>query len=135
MPLNPDAIFAHPFDDRVQTVSAKDAMLYALSIGLGRDPMDLADLRYVCEDDLRMFPTMPVVLGDPGNWMADPKFGVTRQMLVHGTQRLEIFGNLRPDMSMRASNKVIELVDKGPEGGGIVVMQRTLSDSATGAVL
>ena len=34
----------------------KDAMLYALGIGLGQDPEDERQLRYVYERDLLAFP-------------------------------------------------------------------------------
>jgi hypothetical protein len=51
-------------------------MLYALGIGLGQDPLDAQQLRYVYEDNLKTFPTMSVVLGYPGFWMSDPRAGI-----------------------------------------------------------
>ncbi len=134
MPLNSDAILAHLFTPYEQAITDKDAMVFALSVGMGTDPMDLDELPYVYEERLKVFPTLPIVLGHPGPWMADPKFGINRQMLVHGTQRLEILGELRPDAPFVASNRVLELVDKG-DSGAIVVMERTLRDQASGALL
>ena len=133
MPLNAQAILSHRFDRQEQLITDRDAMLFALSVGLGRDPMDAGDLPYVYEEDLRVFPTMPIVLGHPGPWMADPKFAIDRQMLVHGTQRLEVLGELRPGAAFTASNRIVELVDKGPDSGGIIVLERTLHDQASGA--
>ena len=73
MPLNADYILNRPFDAIETTVSDRDAMFYALSIGMGRDPLDAHDLPYVYEKDLRPFPLMPIILGHPGNWMVqDP---------------------------------------------------------------
>ncbi|WP_038207291.1 MaoC/PaaZ C-terminal domain-containing protein [Xenophilus azovorans] len=132
MPLNAEAILAHPFETREQVITDKDAMLFALSIGMGRDPMDTEELRYVYEESLKVFPTLPIVLGHPGPWMADPKLGINRQMLVHGTQHLELLGELRPDVPFTASNRILELVDKGADSGGIIIMERTLHDKATG---
>lgn len=135
MPLNAQAILAHRFDSYEQVLSDRDAMLFALSIGVGRDPLDAAELPYVYEEDLRIFPVIPIVLGHPGPWMADPKFGINRQMLVHGTQRLEVLGELRAGVPYLASNRILELVDKGPDSGGIIVLERMLHDKATGAPL
>lgn len=135
MPLNAAAILAHPFQTHEQVLSEKDAMLFALSIGLGRDPMDANELRYVFEDDLQVFPTQPIVLGHPGPWMVDPVLGINRQMLVHGTQRLELHGDLRPGVPFIASNRVLELVDKGADSGGIIILERSLRDKQSGALL
>lgn len=135
MPLNAQAILAHPFDTYEQVINDKDAMLFALSIGLGRDPMDEGELRYVYEEGLKVFPTLPIVLGHPGPWMADPKFGINRQMLVHGTQRLEVLGELVPGVPFMASNRVLQLVDKGAESGAIIITERTLVDKSSGKPL
>lgn len=135
MPLNAQAILAHRFDTDEQVVSEKDTMLFALSIGMGHDPMDAQELPYVYEEDLQVFPTLPIVLGHPGPWMANPAFGIDRQMLVHGTQRLEIHGQLRPDTPFLASTRVLQLVDKGADSGGIIILERTLRDKASGELL
>lgn len=135
MPLNADAILSHPFPEFEQVLSDKDCMLFALSIGLGRDPMDLEELPFVYEEGLKAFPTLPIVLGHPGPWMVDPKLGINRQMLVHGTQRLEVLSELRPGVPFLASNRILELVDKGADSGAIIVLERTLRDKASGAVL
>ena len=135
MPLNAEAIFAHRFETYEQVISDKDAMLFALSVGMARDPMDAAELPYAYEEDLKIFPTFPIVLGHPGPWMLDEKLGINRQMLVHGTQRLEVHGALRAGTTLLASNRVVELVDKGSDSGGIIVLERTLRDKASGELL
>jgi acyl dehydratase len=135
MPLNADAILAHTFADREEVASERDCMLFALSVGMGQDPLDAAELPYVYEEGLQVFPTMPIVLGYPGPWMAEPRFGVNRQMLVHGTQRLELKGDLRPGRPFIARNRIIDLVDKGADSGAIIVTERTLVDAATGETL
>jgi acyl dehydratase len=135
MPLNADAILAHQFETYEQVITDKDAMLFALSIGLGRDPMDASELPWVYEEGLKVFPTQPIVLGHPGPWMTDPKFGINRQMLVHGTQHLEVLGDLVPGAPFLASNRVLQLVDKGAESGGIIITERTLVDKRSGAPL
>jgi acyl dehydratase len=97
--------------------------------------LDADELGYVYEDGLRIFPTLPIVLGHPGPWMVDPALGINRQMLVHGTQRLELHGELRPGAPFVATNRVLELVDKGADSGGIIILERSLHDKASGALL
>ena len=43
---------AWPFPDVTQKYTANDAILYALGVGLGRDPMDTEELRFVYEDGI-----------------------------------------------------------------------------------
>lgn len=133
MTLKAEAVLHHRFKEIEVSPTDKDCMLFALSIGLGRDPLERNDLRYVFEKDLRVFPTLAVVLGHPGPWNADPKFGVTRQMLVHGTERLEIERPLQCGATLVACNRVLEVVDKGADKGAIMVVERTLSDKRSGA--
>lgn len=135
MPLNADAILSYSFTDHEQVLTDTDCMLFALSVGLGRDPMEAADLPFVFEDGLRTFPTLPIILGHPGPWMADPVLGITRQMIVHGTQRLEVVKPLVPGTTIVGSNRILELVDKGADSGAIIVMERTLSEGASGEML
>jgi hypothetical protein len=68
MALNYDALMAWKAEPVEQAFTEKDVMFYALSIGLGEDPMDRGQLSYVYEKGLAVFPTYPVVLGSPGPW-------------------------------------------------------------------
>ena len=47
-----------------------------LGLGLGADPLDAKQLRFVYEDHLLALPTMAVVLAPLGFWMKDPAVGV-----------------------------------------------------------
>ena len=135
MPLNAEAILKHPFPDIEVTFTNRDCILYALSIGFGQDPMNVDELSYVFEKNMRVFPTFAAALGQPGPWNADPKFGLTRQMLVHGTERLELLRPLQCDQALIARNRVLEVIDKGADKGAIVVVERTLTEKASGAVV
>ena len=46
-----------------QVITKRDTMLYALGTGLGADPMDERQLRFVYETNLSARPTMAVILG------------------------------------------------------------------------
>ena len=47
----------------VQTYSEKDAILYALGLGLGHDPLNADELPFVYEKAIKLLPTFAVVLG------------------------------------------------------------------------
>lgn len=135
MPLNADAIRAHQFPPVMQTVEDRDFMLYALSLGLGSDPWRPDELPYVYEDGLRAFPTMAVVLGHPGAWMAQPQMGIDQKMRVHGSQRLAIHAPIVAGTPMVCSNRILEVVDKGLGRGAIIVTERCLREQASGRLL
>ncbi|RYY25852.1 MAG: 3-alpha,7-alpha,12-alpha-trihydroxy-5-beta-cholest-24-enoyl-CoA hydratase [Sphingomonadales bacterium] len=134
MPLNAEYVLARSFEPVETAIPDRDVMFYALSIGLGRDPMDAHDLRYVYEKDLRVFPTMPIVVGHPGNWMVDPSTGITRTMVVHGAQRLTTFRDLPVGGTVVTTNKVTEIWDKG-EKGAVMDMRRETFDKASGDLI
>ena len=90
MAIDYQKLKAWPFQEIAQTYAAKDCILYALGLGLGADPLDAEQLRFVYEDDLQMVPTMPVVLASPGFWLRDPGTGVDWKTVLHGEQGLTI---------------------------------------------
>src|SRR4029077_18026046 len=85
-----------PADIRV-SYGERDCILYALGIGIGMDPLDPGELKFVYERaGLEAFPTRAgelggreafpiraVVLGLPGR-MTDPAFGIDDRLVVHG---------------------------------------------------
>ena len=103
-------------------------MLYALGLGLGFNPSDVAQLRFVYEQGLQSFPTMPVVLGHPGPWMTDPRVGVNMVKVLHAQQHLEIHKPLPPEGTVIARNRVLEVVDKGADKGALIITQRKIYD-------
>ena len=82
MPLNYEAIMAHRPADIPVDYGPRECMLYALGIGLGMDPMDKDQLRFVYERaDLIAFPTLPTVLGWPGR-LRGAEFGIDERLVV-----------------------------------------------------
>lgn len=135
MPLNHDAVLGLQFQPIAQTLTDAECMLYALAIGVGTDPMREDELPYVFEENLRVFPTMPVVMGHPGTWYKQDGLGITFGMIVHGTQRIEIHRPIPAGGAIVVHNRNIEVADKGAEKGAIVVTERRIVDPATGHLL
>ena len=135
MTFSYDKILNWPFDDVVETYAMRDSIIYALGLGFGFNPTDPGELKYVYEDGLRTFPTMPVVLGHPGPWMTDPESGIDYVKVLHGEQHLEIHHDLPVEGTVVAENKVIDVVDKGADKGALITSERKLYEQTSGDLL
>lgn len=113
----------------------RDTMLYALGLGLGADPLDEAQLAFVYEEDLKMLPTMPVVLGYPGNWARAMNTGINYLKVVHGEQSLTIHKLPPPEGTLLGRTRVTGLVDKGKDKGALIYTERKVVDKASGELL
>ena len=124
-----------PFKEIAQPYAAKDCILYALGLGLGADPLDRQQLRFVYEDGLQMLPTMPVVLASPGFWLRDPGTGVEWKTVLHGEQGLTIHRPLPVSGTVVGTTRIEEIVDKGPGKGALIYTRRDLRDQLSGELL
>ena len=50
MPINYDEIMSMTSENVEISYSDKDSILYSLGVGLGNDPMNMAELKYVYEN-------------------------------------------------------------------------------------
>jgi acyl dehydratase len=116
------------FEDIRFRYTERDCMLYALGIGLGEDPCDARQLRYVYEDGLQVLPTMAAVMGAPGAWWKDPRTGADALRLVHGEQHLRFHAPLPTSGTVVVSNRVQSFTDKGPGKGALGVVLREIRD-------
>ncbi len=124
-----------PFAPVEQTYTFRDTILYALGLGLGQDPLDSGQLRFVYEDGLKALPTMAVVLGSPGFFAKDPAFGLDWVRLLHGEQELELLAPLPAEARIIGRTRVTHLVDKGSDKGALMYSERTITNAADGTPL
>lgn len=131
--LNYDNIMNRDFGEVVQTYTANDSILYALGVGLGTDPGDPKQLRYLFEesDGFSALPSMAVVLGSPGFWVRDPATGINWQKLLHGEQGLQLHAPLPAAATVVGVTRVTDIVDKGDKGA-FLYSDRVLYNQATG---
>lgn len=127
MPLNLDALRGWTFEDRHQTYTDRDTMLYALSIGFGADPLDERELRFVYERELKAVPSMAATLCHLGPWIGDTRTGATRTQVVHGEQRMFFHATLPASGSLTARSRVVGVEDKGADKGALVHVERVIS--------
>ena len=125
-----------PIPELRQRITARDTILYALSVGLGQDPLDRRQLDYVDQHRaLRALPSMAVVLGYPGFWLRDPRTGVDAVRLVHGEQGITLHRPLPVEGELIGRTRVTGLIDKGAGKGALLYSEKQLIDAATGDLL
>jgi len=132
MAINSQAILAHRFDDITHQYVERDAILYALGIGLGADPLNDTELNFLFEKNLAVLPTMAVTLGTPGMWVRDKKFGIDVSKLVHAGQSAIFHNKLPPAGSIIATAQVKSLTDRGEGKGAVLTLERNISDAVSG---
>jgi acyl dehydratase len=132
MPIDYDKLLALKIPEVEQTYGPKDAMLYALGVGLGHDPLDEAELPFVYEKNLKVLPTFAVVLGWPGFWPRDLDTGIDWVKLVAGEQGLVLHRPLAASGTIVGRTRVTEIIDKGPGKGALVYSERVVTDKKSG---
>lgn len=129
MPIDIDRLMAFEVPVVRQTLRPNDIALYALSVGMGRDPLDTRQLAYV--DPLqgpRMMPSMVLVLAHPGFWIAHPESGVDPKAVLHAAQGLRISGPLPSEGEVESRTRVAEVVDKGEGKAALIHIETELRD-------
>jgi acyl dehydratase len=132
MPIDYEKLVSVKIPEVVQAYTEKDAILYALGVGLGRDPMDEDELPFVYEKNLKVLPTFAAVLGWPGFWLRDLDTGVDWVKVVAGEQGLVLHRPLQPRGSAIGRTRVTEIIDKGAGKGALVYSERALIDGGSG---
>jgi len=130
--IDPDHLLAYEIPEVRETYGPRDCATYALSIGVGQDPLDRSDLRFVGAGDLVPFPTLPLVLGHPGFWLGNPDTGVDAVRLVHGEQGIALHAPLPIAGTVVGKTRVTGIVDKGAGRGALLYSEKQLRDADTG---
>jgi len=135
MAIDHEKLLAHDIPEVEQQLTKRDTILYALGVGLGADPLDASQLRFVYEKELQALPTMAIILGYPGPWHAQADLGITRSHVVHGEQGFRIIKPLPVEGAVTGKTRVTGVVDKGKDKGALVMTECTVREKATGEVV
>ncbi|MBM3531514.1 MAG: 3-alpha,7-alpha,12-alpha-trihydroxy-5-beta-cholest-24-enoyl-CoA hydratase [Alphaproteobacteria bacterium] len=130
MAVDPARLLSYEIPEIVQDLTTRDTILYALSVGLGADPLDKDQLRFVYEDALLALPTMATVLGYAGFWLKHPDAGVDWVKVVHAEQGIRIHQPLPVEGRLVGRTRVTGLVDKGAGKGALLYSERRVTDVA-----
>lgn len=129
MPIDIDKLMAFRVPSVRQVLGPTDIALYALSIGMGRDPLDREQLRFV--DPLQgpaVMPAMVLVMAHPGFWMGHPDSGIDPRGVLHASQAFEIFGPLPQGGEVASRSRVTGVADKGPGKAALIFTETELRD-------
>lgn len=134
MAIDYDTIKNWHFPDVEQFYTEKDAILYALGVGLGNEPTNPQQLKFLYENDanFQVLPTMAIVLAGPGFWAQNPASGITWKTILHGEQGLTLHKPLPRAGTVIGKTRVTEVLDKGERRGALIFTERGLWDKANG---
>lgn len=133
MPIAYDDFLALRDTARAFSYVERDTMLYALSAGMGRDPLNGAELPFVFEGaGLKTMPSMSAVLTRSALSRTLP---VDMAKLLHGEQKLEIHRPLPPAANLLADTRITEIIDKGPGRGALIYDETVARLADTGEPL
>ncbi len=126
MALNYEKIIAYRPAEIRASYGVRDCILYALGIGIGMDPVDRGQLKFVYEKGLAAFPTLATTLGWMGR-LTDPEFGIDERLVVLADQRVVLHRPLAPEATLISRPYVKEIIDKGEGNAAIIQVTRDLT--------
>ena len=124
-----------PFPPMEQSYTWKDSVLYALGLGYGANSLSASELAFVYEENLKVVPSICVVLAHPGFWAKRPEFGINWVKILHGEQSFEIHKPLPPEGVVRGEYEIEAVDDKGPEKGAILYQTKRLYEGSSNELL
>ena len=122
MALNYEDLMATSVIDLPFSYGDRDSMLYAISIGMGRDPVNADELRYVFEqgEPLRTVPSMASVLVPD---MSPPDLGWDFSQVLHIEQRVQLYRPLPVAADLLINKRIAAAYDHGPKHGALVLFE------------
>jgi acyl dehydratase len=135
MAINYDKLLALKIPDAEHSYTEKDTILYALGVGIGHDPLDGNQLRFVYEKELKALPTFAAVLGYPGFWVRDLDTGIDWVRILNGEQGVTLHRPLKPRGTVLGRTRILDVVDKGTGKGALVFTERKVTDKESGELI
>jgi acyl dehydratase len=122
MALNYEDLMATTIVDLPFSYGDTESMLYAISIGMGRDPVNADELPYVFEqgEPLRTVPSMASVLVPD---MSPPDLGWDFSQVLHIEQRLQLYRPLPAAADLLINKRIAAAYDHGPKHGALVLFE------------
>ena len=125
MPINYDEIMSMTSENVEISYSDKDSILYSLGVGLGNDPMNMAELKYVYENSQVALPSMATNFQYHSPLLL--KANINFILVVHGEQKLSFTNPLPASGNFISNAKVIGCYDKGAGKGAIIEVETTIN--------
>lgn len=126
MPLDPQRLLKLEVPLRRVSISDRDAILYALSAGMGERTEDLP---FVYERSLQVLPSFATIAAFDDSWLAPA--GIDLASVVHGSLDLRFEHTLEVPGSSDIGFRICGLTDKGVGKAGIVHQELMLSQAGS----
>ena len=122
MALNYDDVMSKVQTDIPFSYTDADTMLYALSIGMGRDPLNSRELAFVYElgGEPQTVPTLATVLVPD---MFPPDLGWDYSQVLHSEQRLQLYRPLPAAADLLINKRVVDVFDWGKNRGALFLIE------------
>ena len=143
MPIDHKKLLALDIPAKEFSYGEREAMLYALGIGLGADPMNKSELDFVYEglgtyvpgskSRLKTVPSMATVIAWDDSAMLQT--GVNFALVLHGEQRIRLTGPLPNAATIQAKSRFVDIFDKGAGKGAVMLLETTITEKGSGKVL
>lgn len=130
--MNLELLQTYEIGSRDHDFKPADAILYALGLGYGSDPLDEGQLQFVYEGGLKAVPSICNTIAHPGFWIDRPELGIDWVKVLHAEQAFVIHSTIPPQGRMRGDYSVVSVEDKGADRGAMMRMEKKLSDRDTG---
>jgi acyl dehydratase len=131
MAIDHELLMGLDFPEKAFSYGDRDTLLYALSVGMGRDITP--ELNFVYEKNLQALPTLTTVIAWDDSWQE--RTGMNISKIVHGEQRVTLHRPLAPSGRVVAKLRIANVFDKGPGRGAVLLAETSLRDGATGEPL
>jgi acyl dehydratase len=137
--MNLDRVIHQAFAHTDHDYTSRDSLLYALSLGMGSDPLDADELPYVYEalpgQPQQVVPSQAVILGWQPFWQDDPALAIDWKRIVHGEEHVQLHRPLPAAGQVRTHHRVVRVQDKGVGRGAVLQMNTELYERASGTHL
>ncbi len=122
MTLKYDELMAASVTELEHSYGEVETMLYAQSVGLGRNPVDHKELPFVYENGLALhtIPTMATVLVPD---LIPSDLGWDYTQVLHAEQRLVVHRPLPPAADLLIDKRIIDVFDRGPTHGAMILFE------------
>jgi acyl dehydratase len=121
MAINYEEIMSLEEKNLELSYSQRDSIIYSLGIGLGKDPMDATELKYVYENGLIAFPSMATNFQYKSPLLLKAKLNMI--MIVHGEQGVTLHQPMPASADVISDTKVVNCYDRGASKGAIIEVE------------
>lgn len=132
MEFDPQRLVGWQFGEKRQRYDARDAILYALGVGLPLAAGEGDDLGFLLEDRLRVLPSFGATLATHVMWPMIPDLAIDWVKVLHMAQAVRFENPFPPQAEVVGRASVVGLYDRGADKGSVCVIRNEVRDAVSG---